>query len=201
MKYLYMNEQERQIQYYQFPKFLLELTLSQNARIIYMLLYDRARISRKNNWADEDGRVYAVFPIEELSQKTGKCKSSVKKALKELDDTILNDLFAIEDKTEYIRLLNRYELLIIDDLGVERSREYALENIFSVIDWRYRSWKPLIITTNIPLVQLKQETKIDKKRIYDRILERCIPVKIDGVSRREAMANDNMQIMKNILKI
>ena len=59
----------------------------------------------------------------------------------------------------------------------------------------------MIITTNIPLVQLKQETKIDKKRIYDRILERCIPVKIDRVSRREAMANDNMQIMKNILKI
>ena len=86
MKYLYMNEQERQIQYYQFPKFLLELQLSQNARIIYMLLYDRARISRKNNWTDEDGRVYTIFPIEELSQKTGKCKSSVKKALKELDD-------------------------------------------------------------------------------------------------------------------
>lgn len=196
-----MDEQERQIQYYQFPKFLLELPLSQNARIFYMLLYDRTRISRKNNWADEDGRVYAVFPIDELSQKTGKCKSSVKKALKELDDTILNDLFAIEDKTEYIRLLNRYELLIIDDLGVERSSEYALENIFSVIDWRYRLGKPLIITTNISLVQLKQETKIDKKRIYDRILERCIPVKIDGVSRREAMANDNIQIMKNILKI
>ena len=52
MKYLYMNEQERQMQYYQFPKFLLELQLSQNARIIYMLLYDRARISRKNNWTD-----------------------------------------------------------------------------------------------------------------------------------------------------
>lgn len=86
MKYLYMNEQERQMQYYQFPKFLLELSLSQNARIIYMLLYDRARISRKNNWTDEDGRVYAIFPIEELSQKNGKCKSSVKKALKELDD-------------------------------------------------------------------------------------------------------------------
>ena len=31
MKYLYMDEQERQIQYYQFPKFLLELMLSQNA--------------------------------------------------------------------------------------------------------------------------------------------------------------------------
>ena len=116
-------------------------------------------------------------------------------------NTILNDLFAAEDKTEYIRSLNGYELLIIDDLGVERNSEYALENIFSVIDWRYRSGKPLIITTNIPLVQLKQETKIEKKRIYDRILERCVPVKIDGVSRREAMANDNMQTMKSILKI
>ena len=116
-------------------------------------------------------------------------------------NTILNDLFAAEDKTEYIRLLNGYELLIIDDLGVERSSEYALENIFGVIDWRYRSGKPLIITTNLPLAQLKQETKIEKKRIYDRILERCVPVKIDGVSRREAMANDNMQTMKSILKI
>lgn len=116
-------------------------------------------------------------------------------------NTILNDLFAAEDKTEYIKSLNGYELLIIDDLGVERSSEYALENIFSVIDWRYRSGKPLIITTNLPLAQLKQETKIEKKRIYDRILERCIPVKIDGASRREAMANDNMQTMKNILKI
>ena len=86
MKYLYMDEQEWQMQYYQFPKFLLELPISQNARIIYMLLYDRARISRKNNWTDEYGRVYAVFPIGELSQRTGKCKSSVKNALKELDD-------------------------------------------------------------------------------------------------------------------
>lgn len=116
-------------------------------------------------------------------------------------NTILNDLFAVEEKTEYIRSLNGYELLIIDDLGVERSSEYALENIFSVIDRRYQSRKPLIITTNLPLLQLKQETKIEKKRIYDRILERCIPVKIDGISRREAMANNNMQTMKKILNI
>lgn len=32
MKYLYMNEQERQMQYYQFPKFLLELQLSEKKR-------------------------------------------------------------------------------------------------------------------------------------------------------------------------
>lgn len=86
MQYLYMNETEEQIPYYQFPKFLLELPLSQNARIVYLLLYDRARISRKNKWTDEKGRVFVVFPLDELSQKAGKCKSSVKKALKELDE-------------------------------------------------------------------------------------------------------------------
>ena len=36
MKYLYMDEQEWQIQYYQFPKFLLELQLNQNARKEFM---------------------------------------------------------------------------------------------------------------------------------------------------------------------
>lgn len=66
-------------------------------------------------------------------------------------NTILNDLFEAEEKSEYIRAIAGYELLIIDDLGVERSREYVLENIFSVIDRRYPSRKPLIVTTNLPL--------------------------------------------------
>ena len=80
-----MKDTEEQLLYYQFPKFLLEIPLSQNARIVYSLLYDRARISRKNQWVDEQGRVYGVFPIEELSQKLGKCQTSVKKALQELE--------------------------------------------------------------------------------------------------------------------
>ena len=74
------------IQYFQFPKFLLKLRISQNAKFLYMLLYDRARISRKNRWIDKFGNVYLIFPIDELSAQIGKCKSSVKTALKELDD-------------------------------------------------------------------------------------------------------------------
>ena len=76
MKYEYMKESEQMLQYFQFPKFLLKLSISQNAKFLYMILYDRARISRKN----------LIFPIEELSVQIDKCKSSVKTALKELDD-------------------------------------------------------------------------------------------------------------------
>lgn len=67
MKYLYMDETEEQIPYYQFPKFLLKLSLSQNAIIVYLLLYDRAKISRKNKWTDEKGRIFVVFSLDELS--------------------------------------------------------------------------------------------------------------------------------------
>ena len=86
MKYEYMKESEQMLQYFRFPKFLLKLRISQNAKFLYMILYDRARISRKNSWIDKYGNVYLIFPIDELSVQIGKCKSSVKTALKELDD-------------------------------------------------------------------------------------------------------------------
>ncbi len=66
-------------------------------------------------------------------------------------------MFPLEDKTEYINALARYELLILDDLGTERSSEYALGIVFSVIDRRYRSGRPLIVTTYLPIKQLKAD--------------------------------------------
>ena len=410
MKYEYMKESEQMLQYFQFPKFLLKLSISQNAKFLYMILYDRARISRKNSWIDKYGNVYLIFPIEELSVQIGKCKSSVKTALKELDDvgllvrrsggfskpnhlyvripsdevvlqpvddkadekmaaiesekqlssgrkngcagvgnvapskvtekyksnkyhevnycygeakeaffpeggfmgmkkhsrqcacdrkayeeeqkyfkdkehrelvsrntsicfdesrmeewtfenadmsdavmhkakkyvdnweemkrnhigclfwgpvgtgksyaagciannllkrevtvkmtnfnTIIDDIFPLADKTEYINALASYQLLIIDDLGVERNSEYALGIIFSVIDRRIRSGRPLIITTNLPLKEIKNETMLDKRRIYDRILEMCTPMYVGGTSKREVIASMKMEKAKTLL--
>ena len=67
--------------------------------------------------------------------------------------SILNRLTGVfsEDRTDFIASLELYDLLIIDDLGVERSTEYAMEQMFYVIDSRYRSRKPMIITTNLRL--------------------------------------------------
>ena len=57
MRFAYMRDTEEQLLYYQFPQFLLEISFSSNTRIVYCLLYDRERISRKNQWLDEQGRV------------------------------------------------------------------------------------------------------------------------------------------------
>ena len=60
---------------------------------------------------------------------------------------ILNELNgSFSGRNEVIDKLCRYPLLIIDDFGMERGTEYALEQIYSIVDSRYRSQKPLIVT-------------------------------------------------------
>lgn len=54
-----------------------------------------------------------------------------------------------EDKQGFLDKLNRYDCLVIDDLGVERDTSYSVEQIYNVVDARSRSGKPLIVTTNL----------------------------------------------------
>jgi len=113
---------------------------------------------------------------------------------------ILNTLTGMfsEDRNEFIDSLNQYSLLIIDDLGIERNSEFALEQIYSVIDSRYRSKKPFIVTTNLTLEELKNPADIAHQRIYDRILERCIPLKINNYNIRKINASANIKEAKKI---
>ena len=92
----------------------------------------------------------------------------------------------------------RCSLLIIDDLGAERSTEYAVENVFNVIDRRYRTGKPLIITTNLHIDTMRNETSIDKKRIYDRVFEMCVPVQMKGTSKRKASADNKIKLLREL---
>ena len=101
--------------------------------------------------------------------------------------TILSRLAGMfgEDKTAFLDSLGDYDLLIIDDLGVECNTQYAMEQMFSVVDSRYRSGKPLIVTTNLKLDEIKHPSDLAHTRIYDRILERCAPILFDGKNFRE----------------
>lgn len=71
--------------FYQFPDFLLRAPISQTAKLTYMVLYDRARLSKKNDWVI-DGKIYTVYPIAELAEVLGRSKSTIKTALNELAD-------------------------------------------------------------------------------------------------------------------
>lgn len=91
------------------------------------------------------------------------------------------------------------DLLILDDLGAERSTDYALEKVYNVVDSRYRSGLPVIYTTNLTLDELKHPADIRLARIYDRVLERCFPVEFRGCSRRKFAARQGFEEMRALL--
>ena len=93
-----------------------------------------------------------------------------------------------EDRAAFLDSLGDYDLLIIDDLGAERNTGYSMEQMFSIVDSRYRSGKPLIVTTNLKLDELKHPPDLAHARIYDRILERCAPILFAGKNFREENA-------------
>ncbi len=53
---------------------------------------------------------------------------------------ILTGMYS-DDRNRFIESFNQYSLLIIDDLGIERNSEFALEQVFNIIDSRYRRQK------------------------------------------------------------
>lgn len=114
---------------------------------------------------------------------------------------ILNTLTGMysADRNRFIESFNQYSLLIIDDLGIERNSEFALEQVFNIIDSRYRSGKPLIVTTNLTLDELKNPKDLAYARIFDRILERCIPLKVNRRNIRKINAASNLKEARDLL--
>ena len=114
---------------------------------------------------------------------------------------ILNALGGLysSERNEYLASLNRYTLLVIDDMGIERESQYTVETIYTVIDERYKSGKPFIITTNIQLDVLKDPQDVEHARIYDRIMERCMPVYFGGRNYRSELGKENRDAAKKVL--
>lgn len=111
---------------------------------------------------------------------------------------ILNLPYA--DRAETIKQLSRFKLLAIDDLGTERKSDFALETVYTVINDRYKSGKPLIITTNLPLQELENPKSIDYARIYSRVLEMCRPVQCSSGSLRKAKAKERQEKFTEFFK-
>jgi DNA replication protein DnaC len=112
---------------------------------------------------------------------------------------ILNKLQGTFEKQEYIDSFDTYQLLVVDDLGIERDTAYAKEQVYNIIDSRYRSGLPMIITTNLTMDKIKNPEDIENLRIYDRILERCFPIEVNGGNRRRKAVRESYDTMKNIL--
>ena len=84
----------------------------------------------------------------------------------------LNDyLYAFEDRRENLeekyRLIFDCDLLIIDDLGAEASRNSDISNLFDVVNERMNDKKPIIFSSNLDEIELQE---MYGSRIFSRIM-------------------------------
>ena len=78
------------------------------------------------------------------------------------------------------RFLN-YDLLILDEIGVEKATPWALQTLYLIIDGRSSNLKKTVFTSNLTLQDI--EDNLDA-RFASRIVEMCKVVKVDGPDYR-----------------
>ena len=81
----------------------------------------------------------------------------------------------------------------VDSFNIESNRSYHFRF------WRYRSRKPLIVTTNLTLDEIRYPQDTANARIYDRLLEMCVPISCIGVSFRKEAAQEKLERMKLLI--
>lgn len=116
---------------------------------------------------------------------------------------IINDLqksgFDL-DKNDYIESLTNVSVLILDDLGIERDTSYAKEQVYNIVNSRYLKQKPTIFTTNLPYEKIQNsDYGVEYERIYSRIIEMCIPIKVMGEDFRKRLQKEKLKQNKERL--
>lgn len=108
------------------------------------------------------------------------CFISVTELFEKLKASIATQETWFYDKM--IQHLKTVQLLVLDDLGAEKSSEWTKSVLFEIIDYRYNELLPILVTTNCPPKELKEKIG---DRSYDRIREMCALVPVTAESQRK----------------
>lgn len=87
-----------------------------------------------------------------------------------------------KDKYKILDFAKKSKLLVLDDVGAERSSEWVQETMFILINHRYLNKLPTIITTNLTLDELNRHLG---RRVVSRLIEMCRCIKMSGEDWRK----------------
>lgn len=87
--------------------------------------------------------------------------------LREVKDTFHRD--AETTQSEIISRMGKIDLLVIDEVGIQFGTDTERMILYEILDLRYESMRPVILTTNI--TDLKTLEKLLGERIIDRLFE------------------------------
>ena len=85
----YYGPEAEQFTFYRIPKVLFEADgvrdISTDAKLLYGLMLDRMQLSARNNWMDENGRIYIYYTVNQIMRNLGCGNKKVAKLLEELE--------------------------------------------------------------------------------------------------------------------
>ncbi len=84
----------------------------------------------------------------------------------------------------HVELLDRLtavDLLHLDDVGAERTTDWVLEELYSIVNARYEDRRSMVITTNLDHDQLGIQIS---ERTVSRLTEMCVQLPLHGHDRR-----------------
>ena len=87
-KFLKFTSESLSASYIPFPRFLMEDSLaglSNEAKVLYALLLDRASISRQNGYVEPDGTIRLYFTLEQAQTKLHRSRQSATRIFRELE--------------------------------------------------------------------------------------------------------------------
>jgi DNA replication protein DnaC len=126
------------------------------------------------------GKTTLAMLVSKAALRAGRSVAiySLPRLLNEIRDTHR----AERSHVDLLDRLTAVDLLHIDDVGAERTTDWVLEELYSIINGRYEDQRSVVITTNI----LDREALCDQitERTVSRLTEMCDELPLLGHDRR-----------------
>jgi DNA replication protein DnaC len=125
------------------------------------------------------GKTTLAMLVSKAALKAGRSVAiySLPRLLNEIRDTHRSD----RSHVDLLDRLTAVDLLHIDDVGAERTTDWVLEELYSIVNARYEDERSIVITTNLDYDELCNQIS---PRTASRLAEMCDQLPLDGVDRR-----------------
>jgi DNA replication protein DnaC len=121
----------------------------------------------------------AVALLKQVKRTRGDRFTTVASLLLELRNSFREG--AEKSEMEIIDSFSGASLIVLDDLGAEKTSEFALQSLYIIIDKRYSEMRSTIITSNLTVDEIAEKVG---DRIASRIAGMCRVIELKGRDRR-----------------
>jgi DNA replication protein DnaC len=137
------------------------------------------------------GKTTLAMLVSKAALKVGRSVAiySLPRLLNEIRDTHRAE--RIHPERSHVDLLDRLtavDLLHVDDVGAERTTDWVLEELYSIVNARYEDQRSMVITTNI----------LDREALCEQITERTVSRLTEMCEELPLLGHDHRMDLRSV---